>query len=32
MNDEIHYNIAETENLLNSINTTDAMQFSEWNK
>ena len=32
MNDEIHINIAETENLLNSINTADAIQFSEWTK
>lgn len=32
MNDEIHSNIAETENLLNSINTVDAIQFSEWTK
>ena len=32
MNNEIHNNIAETENLLNSINTADAIQFSEWTK
>ena len=32
MNDEIHHNIEETENLLNSINTFDAIQFSEWTK
>lgn len=32
MNDEIHNNIKETENLLNSINSTDAIQFSEWTK
>lgn len=32
MNDEIHNNIEETENLLNNINTTDAIQFSEWTK
>ena len=32
MNDEIHINMAETENLLNSINTVDAIQFSEWTK
>ena len=30
MNDEIHNNIEETENLLNSINNSDAIQFSEW--
>ena len=32
MNDEIHNNIEETENLLNSINNSDAIQFSEWTK
>lgn len=32
MNDEIHNNIAETENLLNSIHTADAIQFSDWTK
>lgn len=32
MNDEIHTNIEETENLLNNINTTYAIQFSEWTK
>lgn len=32
MNNEIHNNIEETENLLNNINTTDAIQFSEWTK
>ncbi len=33
MNDKIHNNIEETENLLNSINSTDdAIQFSEWTK
>lgn len=32
MNDEIHNNIEETEKLLNSINTDDALQFSEWTK
>lgn len=32
MNDEIHNNIAEAENLLNSINNADAIQFSEWTK
>ncbi len=29
MNDEIHNNIEETEFLLNSINNSDAIQFSE---
>ena len=29
MNDEIHNNIEETENLLNSINNSDAIQFSD---
>ena len=32
MNDEIHNNIAEVENLLNNINAVDAIQFSEWTK
>lgn len=32
MNNEIHNNISETENLLNTINTADAIQFSEWTK
>ena len=32
MNNEIHKNITETEDLLNSINTVDAIQFSEWTK
>jgi mRNA-degrading endonuclease toxin of MazEF toxin-antitoxin module len=32
MNNEIHNNIEETENLLNSINTSDSIQFSEWTK
>ena len=32
MNDEIHNNIEETEFLLNSINNSDAIQFSEWTK
>lgn len=32
MNNEIHSNIEKTENLLNAINTTDAVQFSEWTK
>lgn len=32
MNDEIHNNIEETENLLNNINIADAVQFSEWTK
>ncbi len=32
MNNEIHTNIKETENLLNNIDTTDAIQFSEWTK
>ena len=30
MNDEIHNNIEETEILLNNINNSDAIQFSEW--
>ena len=32
MNDEIHNNIEVTEILLNSINNSDAIQFSEWTK
>lgn len=32
MNSEIRNNIEETENLLNCINTIDAIQFSEWTK
>ena len=32
MNDEIHKNIEKTKNLLNSINTDDALEFSEWTK
>ena len=32
MNTEIHINIKETENLLKSINNSDAIQFSEWTK
>lgn len=32
MNDEIDKNIKETEDLLNSINTNDALQFSKWTK
>ena len=32
MNDEIHNNIEETEILLNNINNSDAIQFSEWTK
>ena len=32
MNTEIHINIKETENLLKSINNSDAIQFSEWMK
>lgn len=32
MNDEIHNNIEETEILLNSINNSDVIQFSEWTK
>ncbi len=32
MDNEIHNNIEETEKLLNSINTFDAVQFSEWTK
>lgn len=31
-NDEIHNNIEKIENLLNSANTFDAIQFSEWTK
>ena len=30
MNYEIHNNIEKTENLLNCINTSDAIKFSEW--
>ena len=32
MNNEIHINIKETENLLENINNSDAIQFSEWTK
>ena len=32
MDNEIHNNIEKTEKLLNSINTFDAVQFSEWTK
>ena len=32
MNTEIYINIKETENLLKSINNSDAIQFSEWTK
>lgn len=32
MNDKIHNNIEETENLLSIINTDDALQFSDWTK
>lgn len=32
MADEIHNNIKETEKLLNTINTDDAIQFSKWAK
>ena len=32
MNSEIHINIKETENLLENINNSDAIQFSEWTK
>lgn len=32
MNNEIHNNIEETENFLNSINTSDAVEFSRWTK
>ena len=32
MNSEIHINIKETEILLNNINNSDAIQFSEWTK
>ena len=32
MNTEIHINIKEAENLLNSINNSDTIQFSEWTK
>ena len=32
MNNEIHNNIKYTENLLNDINSTDAIEFSKWTK
>ena len=32
MSNEIHNNIEETKILLNSINSADAIQFSEWTK
>ncbi len=32
MNAEINNNMEKTKNLLNSINTADAIQFSEWTK
>ena len=32
MNNEIHRNIEENENVLNNINTADSIQFSEWTK
>ena len=32
MNDEIYNNIEETKELLNRINTSDAIQFSKWTK
>lgn len=32
MDNEIHNNIEETKKLLDSINTSDATQFSEWTK
>ena len=32
MNSKIHDNIEETENLLNSINSSDTVEFSEWTK
>ena len=32
MNSEIRINIKETENLLENINNSDAIQFSEWTK
>lgn len=32
MNDEIHSNIEETENLLQSINNADTIEFSKWTK
>ncbi len=32
MNDEIHNNFKQTEKLLNSINSIDTIQFSEWIK
>lgn len=32
LNTEIHQNIEETENLLQSINTDDAIEFSKWTK
>ncbi len=32
MNDEIHNNINDIKNILNSINSTDAIEFSKWTK
>ncbi len=32
MNNEIHNNMEETENLLNSINTVDTIEFSKWTR
>ena len=32
MNDEIHNNIEDVENLLQSINSVDAVEFSKWTK
>ena len=32
LNKEIHQNIEETENLLQSLNTVDATEFSKWTK
>lgn len=32
MNNSIHNNIKEIENLLNSINNSDAIEFSDWTK
>lgn len=32
MNIEIHKNLEEAKNFLDTINTTDAIQFSEWTK
>ena len=32
MNDEIHNNIEKTKKLLQNINNSDTIQFSEWTK